>query len=57
MPRWELLVSARFEVCYALALLADPGARLHAVWRRAALESLGERFAIELAGVSYSFPA
>ncbi len=47
----------RFEVCYALALLAERGARLHAVWRRAAPESLGERFAAEPAGLSYSFPA
>ena len=52
MPRWEFLVSPRFEVCYALALLAEPGARLHAGWRGAALERLGERFAAELAGFS-----
>ncbi len=51
MPRWEFLVSPRFEVCYALALLAEPGARLHAGWRGWARARLGEHFAAELAGL------
>lgn len=51
MPRWTFPVSPRFEVCYALALLARPQTRLHAAWRGAALERLGDRFGSQLAAL------
>jgi DNA-binding transcriptional ArsR family regulator len=49
--RFQFTIGVRFEVFYALQVLADPHARIHREWKESALAALPEGFVSELEGV------